>query len=65
MGSIRDKVNIHIPGEAEAGAAVTLTLTVEALDSADSNYAVLHLIVVPLVRLGTECKIQNFHAKPG
>ncbi|XP_067102530.1 von Willebrand factor A domain-containing protein 7 [Osmerus mordax] len=48
MGSIRDKVNIHIPGEAEAGAAVTLTLTVEALDSADSNYAVLHMIVVPL-----------------
>ena len=64
MGSIRDKVDIHIPGEAEAGAAVTLTLTVEALDAADSNYAVLHLIVVPLVR-PTECNIQNFHAKPG
>lgn len=48
MGSIRDKVDLHIPGTAEAGAAVTLTLTVEALDSPDSNYAVIHLIVVPL-----------------
>ncbi|KAG7479726.1 hypothetical protein JOB18_033635 [Solea senegalensis] len=47
-GSFHDQVNLHTPATAQAGATVTLTLTVRALDSADSNYAVAYLTVVPL-----------------
>lgn len=50
QGSFRDQVNVHTPATAQAGATVTLTLTVRALDSADSNYAVAYLTVVPPVR---------------
>ncbi|KAM4628348.1 von Willebrand factor A domain-containing protein 7 isoform 2-T2 [Polymixia lowei] len=46
-GSIRDQVDLITPATAEAGATVTLTLTVRALDSPDSNYAVAYLTVVP------------------
>ncbi|XP_018554392.1 von Willebrand factor A domain-containing protein 7 [Lates calcarifer] len=47
QGSFYDQVNIHTPATAQAGATVTLSLTVHALDSADSNYAVTYLTVVP------------------
>ncbi|XP_029372637.1 von Willebrand factor A domain-containing protein 7 [Echeneis naucrates] len=47
QGSFRDQVNLRTPATAQAGATVTLTLSVRALDSADSNYAVAYLTVVP------------------
>ncbi|XP_039987366.1 von Willebrand factor A domain-containing protein 7 [Xiphias gladius] len=47
QGSFHDQVNLHTPATAQAGATVTLTLTVRALDSTDSNYAVAYLTVVP------------------
>ncbi|XP_071389668.1 von Willebrand factor A domain-containing protein 7-like [Centroberyx affinis] len=46
-GSIRGQVDLHTPATAEAGGTVTLTLTVRALDSPDSNYAVAYLTIVP------------------
>lgn len=49
-GSVRGEVELQTPKGAEAGGAVTMTLTVRVLDSLDSNYAVLHLTVVPPVR---------------
>ncbi|KAG7223111.1 hypothetical protein INR49_015870, partial [Caranx melampygus] len=47
QGSFHDQVNLHTPATAQAGATITLTLTIRALDSADSNYAVAYLTVVP------------------
>ncbi|XP_071352336.1 von Willebrand factor A domain-containing protein 7 [Trachinotus anak] len=47
QGSFHDQVNLHTPATAQAGATVTLTLTVRDLDSTDSNYAVAYLTVVP------------------
>ncbi|XP_069003832.1 von Willebrand factor A domain-containing protein 7 [Embiotoca jacksoni] len=47
-GSFRGQVYLHTPATAQAGATVTLTLTVHAIDSSDSNYAVAYLTVVPL-----------------
>ncbi|XP_053728230.1 von Willebrand factor A domain-containing protein 7 [Synchiropus splendidus] len=41
------QVGLHTPAGARAGATVTLTLTVQALNSADGNYAVVYLPVVP------------------
>nr|XP_057936998.1 von Willebrand factor A domain-containing protein 7 [Doryrhamphus excisus] len=41
------QVGLHTPSTAQAGATVTLTLSVHALDSADTNYAVVYLTVVP------------------
>lgn len=49
QGSFRGQVDLHTPATAQAGATVTLTLTVHALDSPDSNYAVAYLTVVPPV----------------
>lgn len=49
-GSIRSQVDLLTPATAEAGSTVTLTLSVHALDSLDSNYAVAYLTVVPPVR---------------
>ncbi|XP_041797276.1 von Willebrand factor A domain-containing protein 7 [Chelmon rostratus] len=46
-GSFRGQVDLHTPATARTGATVTLTLTVRALDSPDSNYAVAYLTVVP------------------
>ncbi|KAJ8368947.1 hypothetical protein SKAU_G00089750 [Synaphobranchus kaupii] len=46
-GSLRGEVEVKTPGGTEPGGAVTLTLTVRALDTADSNYAVVHLVVIP------------------
>ncbi|XP_030237572.1 von Willebrand factor A domain-containing protein 7 isoform X2 [Gadus morhua] len=46
-GSIRGQVDLRTPPTAEAGAPLTLTLSVCALDSMDSNYAVAYLTVVP------------------
>ncbi|KAG8002177.1 von Willebrand factor A domain-containing protein 7 [Nibea albiflora] len=47
QGSFRSQVDLNTPVTAQAGATVTLTLTVRALDSPDSNYAVAYLTVVP------------------
>ena len=49
--SFHDQVNLHTPATAQAGATVSLTLTVHALDSTDSNYAVAYLTVVPPVSI--------------
>jgi len=49
-GSIHSQVDLLTPATAEAGSTVTLTLSVHALDSLDSNYAVAYLSVVPPVR---------------
>ncbi|XP_054884330.1 von Willebrand factor A domain-containing protein 7 [Poeciliopsis prolifica] len=42
------EVSLLTPATAQAGATVTLTLTVHALNSLESNYAVTFLTVVPL-----------------
>ncbi|XP_033486681.1 von Willebrand factor A domain-containing protein 7 [Epinephelus lanceolatus] len=47
QGSFRGQVDLYTPATAQAGTTVTLTLTVCALDSPDSNYAVAYLTVVP------------------
>ncbi|XP_078102749.1 von Willebrand factor A domain-containing protein 7 [Sander vitreus] len=47
QGSFRGQVDLLTPATAQSGATVTLTLTVNALDSPDSNYAVAYLTVVP------------------
>ncbi|XP_028274813.1 von Willebrand factor A domain-containing protein 7 [Parambassis ranga] len=47
-GSFSGQVDLHTPATAQAGATVTLTLTVRAHDSPDSNYAVAYLTVVKL-----------------
>ncbi|XP_076138630.1 von Willebrand factor A domain-containing protein 7 [Alosa pseudoharengus] len=41
------EVVLKTPRKAAAGEAITLTLMVRARDSADSNYAVVHLTVIP------------------
>ncbi|KAL6116421.1 vwa7 [Pungitius sinensis] len=46
-GSFRGEVDLAAPAAAEAGSKVTLTLTVRALGSPDSNYAVAYLSVTP------------------
>lgn len=46
-GRFLGQVDLHTPSTAQAGAAVTLTFTVHALDSPDSNFAVAYLTVVP------------------
>ncbi|XP_034023845.1 von Willebrand factor A domain-containing protein 7 [Thalassophryne amazonica] len=48
QGSLRGGVDHYTPPTAQAGGTVTLTITVRALDSSDSNYAVTYLTVVPL-----------------
>ncbi|XP_054649755.1 von Willebrand factor A domain-containing protein 7 [Dunckerocampus dactyliophorus] len=45
--TFHSQVGLHTPSTAQAGATVTLTLSVHALDSADTNYAVAYLTVVP------------------
>ncbi|KAI4896696.1 hypothetical protein NFI96_016086 [Prochilodus magdalenae] len=45
-GSVRLDVELRTPHSAQAGQTVTLTLTVQAQDSSDSNYAVVHLTVL-------------------
>lgn len=51
QGSFRGQVDLYTPVTAQAGVTVTLTLTVRALDSPDSNYAVAYLTVVPPVSM--------------
>ncbi|XP_077578997.1 von Willebrand factor A domain-containing protein 7 [Stigmatopora nigra] len=41
------QVGLNTPSTAKDGATVTLTLSVQALDSTDTNYAVAYLTVVP------------------
>lgn len=48
-GSFHGQVDLYTPATAQAGATVTLTLTVRHLDSPDANYAVAYLTVVPPV----------------
>ncbi|CAM4577668.1 unnamed protein product [Leuciscus chuanchicus] len=48
MGSsVKREVELMTPQIAQTGSAITLTLAVHAEDSPDSNYAVVHLIVIP------------------
>lgn len=49
-GSFRGQVYLLTPASAAAGATVTLSLTVHAHNTPESNYAVAYLTVVPLVR---------------
>nr|XP_061797464.1 von Willebrand factor A domain-containing protein 7-like [Nerophis lumbriciformis] len=41
------QVGLHTPSTAQDGATVTLTLSVQALNSKDTNYAVAYLTVIP------------------
>ncbi|XP_048836896.1 von Willebrand factor A domain-containing protein 7 isoform X1 [Brienomyrus brachyistius] len=45
-GRVRGEVLLKTPNASEAGEGVTLTLSARALDTADSNYAVVRLSVV-------------------
>ncbi|XP_041849823.1 von Willebrand factor A domain-containing protein 7 isoform X2 [Melanotaenia boesemani] len=47
QGSFHGQVYLLTPATAQAGMTVTLTLTVHAFNSPDSNYAVVYLTVVP------------------
>ncbi|XP_066524844.1 uncharacterized protein [Hoplias malabaricus] len=49
-GSARREVELKTPQSTPAGQTVTLTLSVQAQDSLDSNYAVVHLTVLPETR---------------
>lgn len=51
QGSFRGQVYLLTPATAQAGATVTLSLSVRALGSPDSNYAVAYLTVVPPVSI--------------
>ncbi|XP_066540580.1 von Willebrand factor A domain-containing protein 7 [Hoplias malabaricus] len=68
-GSVRREVELKTPQSTPAGQTVTLTLTVQAQDSLDSNYAVVHLTVLPeepdtsppscsLMRLESGCPLE-------
>ncbi|KAF4101637.1 hypothetical protein G5714_018069 [Onychostoma macrolepis] len=48
-GSVKREIELRTPHTAQAGTAITLTLTVQAEDLPDSfiNYAVVHLAVIP------------------
>ncbi|KAK1785333.1 hypothetical protein P4O66_018719, partial [Electrophorus voltai] len=46
-GSVTGEVEVNPPRSATAGQTVTLTFTVQAQDSSDSNYAVVPLTVLP------------------
>lgn len=48
--SVKREIELRTPPTAQTGRAITLTLTVQAEDSPDSNYAVIHLTVIPEVR---------------
>ncbi|XP_067275622.1 von Willebrand factor A domain-containing protein 7 [Pseudorasbora parva] len=45
--SVKREVEIRTPHNAPTGRAITLTLTVQAENSPDLNYAVVHLTVIP------------------
>ncbi|XP_027017087.2 von Willebrand factor A domain-containing protein 7 isoform X1 [Tachysurus fulvidraco] len=46
-GSVREEVKLKTPHSTQAGQTLTVTLTVQAHDSPDSNYAVVYLLVLP------------------
>ncbi|KAK2847874.1 hypothetical protein Q7C36_009556 [Tachysurus vachellii] len=46
-GSVREEVKLKTPHSTQAGQTLTVTLTVQAHDSTDSNYAVVYLLVLP------------------
>lgn len=50
MDSVKREVELRTPYTAQIGTAITLTLTVQAEDIPESNYAVVHLTVIPEVR---------------
>jgi len=70
-GSFHGQVDLLTPSTAQAGVTVTLTLTVRALNSPESNYAVAYLTVVPPVSnnrrrleyslFGSYCKCRSPH----
>lgn len=43
---MREKVKLRTPHSSQAGQTLTVTLTVQAHDSPDANYAVLYLLVL-------------------
>ncbi|KAF5905479.1 von Willebrand factor A domain-containing protein 7-like, partial [Clarias magur] len=45
-GSMREEVKLRTPYSTQAGQTVTVTLTVQAHDSPDANYAVVYLLVL-------------------
>lgn len=47
---MKREVELRTPHTTQAGTAITLTLTVQAEELPDSNYAVVHLAVIPEVR---------------
>ncbi|RXN15629.1 von Willebrand factor A domain-containing 7-like protein [Labeo rohita] len=51
MDSVKREVELRTPYTAQIGTAITLTLTVQAEDIPESNYAVVHLTVIPEVIL--------------
>ncbi|MCJ8733135.1 hypothetical protein PDJAM_G00219630 [Pangasius djambal] len=46
-GSVREEVKLRTPHSTQAGQTLTVTLTVQAHDSPDANYAVVYLLVLP------------------
>ncbi|KAF4071973.1 hypothetical protein AMELA_G00268960 [Ameiurus melas] len=46
-GSVREEVRLITPHSTQAGQTLTVTLTVQAHDSSDANYAVVNLLVLP------------------
>nr|XP_055030758.1 von Willebrand factor A domain-containing protein 7 [Misgurnus anguillicaudatus]XP_055030759.1 von Willebrand factor A domain-containing protein 7 [Misgurnus anguillicaudatus] len=45
--SVKREIELSTPHKAQIGKSITLTLTVKAEDSQDSNYAVVHLTIIP------------------
>lgn len=56
-GSVREEVRLITPYSTHAGQTLTVTLTVQAHDSSDANYAVVYLLVLPEVRKTNILKI--------
>lgn len=48
---MKKEIEVNTPHTAETERPITLTITVQAEDSADSNYAVVYLTVIPEVTL--------------
>ncbi|XP_046720564.1 von Willebrand factor A domain-containing protein 7 isoform X2 [Silurus meridionalis] len=46
-GSMREEVKLRTPHSTQLGQTLTLTLTVQACDSPDANYAIVYLLVLP------------------
>lgn len=47
---MKEEIKLRTPNSTQAGQTLTVTLTAQAEDSPDSNYAVVYLLVLPKVR---------------